>query len=95
MTPEKEKLYGDILIDAILSLKDKKEARDFFSDLCTVTEINAMSQRFVVAKMLHENKTYQDISGETGASTATISRVSRALNFGKNGYLNAIKRLSD
>ena len=69
----------DFLFDAILSLKDKEECYRFFEDLCTSTELKAMSQRLVVAKMLTEKKVYTEIVKETGASTATISRVKRAL----------------
>lgn len=69
----------DFLFDAILSLDNKEECYRFFEDLCTSTELKAMSQRLVVAKMLTEKKVYTEIVKETGASTATISRVKRAL----------------
>ena len=69
----------DFLFDAILSLKDKEECYRFFEDLCTSVELKAMYQRLVVAKMLTEKKVYTEIVKETGASTATISRVKRAL----------------
>ena len=69
----------DFLFDAILSLDNKEECYRFFEDLCTSAELKAMSQRLVVAKMLTEKHVYSDIVAETGASTATISRVKRAL----------------
>jgi TrpR-related protein YerC/YecD len=76
----------DHLFDAILSLKDKEECYTFFEDVCTVNELLSLSQRFEVARMLREQKTYLDIAEQTGASTATISRVNRSLNYGKDGY---------
>lgn len=74
------------LFDAILSLNDKEECFAFFEDLCTVNEMLSISQRYEVAKMLREKQTYRDISETTGASTATISRVNRSLNYGSDGY---------
>lgn len=76
----------DDLFDAILCLKDRKECYAFFEDVCTVNELLSLSQRFEVAKMLREQKTYLDIAQKTGASTATISRVNRSLNYGNDGY---------
>lgn len=76
----------DELFGAILSLKDLNECYRFFEDLCTVGEIKAIAQRLEVAKLLSDNITYNEISQTTGASTATISRVNRALNYGANGY---------
>ena len=76
----------DHLFDAILSLKDKEECYTFFEDVCTVNELLSLSKRFEVARMLREQKTYLDIAEQTGASTATISRVNRSLNYGKDGY---------
>ena len=67
----------DLLFDAILSLKDKAECYTFFEDICTINELMSLSQRFEVAKMLREQKTYLEIAEKTGASTATISRVNR------------------
>lgn len=72
----------DLLFDAILSLKDKAECYTFFEDICTINELMSLSQRFEVAKMLREQKTYLEIAEKTGASTATISRVNRSLNYG-------------
>lgn len=74
------------LFDAILSLKDKEECYTFFEDICTINELLSLSQRFEVAKMLREKKTYLEIAEKTGASTATISRVNRSLNYGNDGY---------
>lgn len=83
----------DRLFDAILTLKDKEDCYRFFSDLCTVKELLAMAQRFEVAIMLRDKTTYLDIAASTGASTATISRVNRALSYGEDGYQMAFERL--
>ena len=83
----------DQLFDAILSLQNKKECYDFFEDLCTVNELLSLSQRFEVASMLVEHKTYLEIAEKPGASTATISRVNRALNYGSDGYDLALGRI--
>ena len=90
------KLQGesvDFLFEAILSLQNIDECYLFFEDLCTVPELKAMSQRLAVAKMLDEKKVYSEIVAETGASTATISRVNRSLNYGNDGYDMVFKRL--
>ncbi len=76
----------DHLFEAILSLKNLDECYAFFEDVCTVNEILSLSQRYEVARMLREKKTYLDIAESTGASTATISRVNRSLNYGNDGY---------
>lgn len=76
----------DSLFDAILTLQNRQECYDFFLDVCTMNEINSLSQRYEVAGMLRDKKTYLDISEKTGASTATISRVNRSLNYGNDGY---------
>ena len=83
----------DFLFKAILELKNMDECYDFFEDLCTVTELKALSQRIVVAKMLRDNKVYSDIVEQTGASTATISRVNRSLRYGCDGYENLFLRI--
>ena len=83
----------DHLFEAILELKDKEECYRFFEDVCTINELLSLSQRFEVAKMLTQNKTYLEIAEETGASTATISRVNRSLNYGSDGYLLVFNRL--
>jgi TrpR-related protein YerC/YecD len=85
----------DMLLDGVLSLKDREEAYLFFEDLCTVGELEALQQRFEVARMLRQEKTYQEIAEVTGASTATISRVNRALNYGNDGYDMIFNRLED
>ena len=76
----------DLLFRAILSLETQEECYNFFEDLCTVNELLSLSQRFEVASMLKDGKTYLDIAEKTGASTATISRVNRSLNYGNDGY---------
>ena len=83
----------DFLFDAVLSLKDREECYTFFEDVCTINEILSLSQRFEVAKMLREQKTYLEIAEKTGASTATISRVNRSLNYGNDGYEMVFQRL--
>ena len=83
----------DHLFDAILSLQNKEECYTFFEDVCTVNELLSLSQRFEVAKMLREHKTYLEIADKTGASTATISRVNRSLNYGNDGYDMVFERI--
>jgi TrpR-related protein YerC/YecD len=83
----------DRLFEAILALQNTDECYRFFEDLCTVAEIKSMAQRFEVAKMLELNCTYGEIVSRTGASTATISRVKRALNYGADGYKLVIGRI--
>jgi len=83
----------DYLFDAVLTLKSREECYSFFEDVCTINELFTISQRLMVAKMLTEGKTYIDISESTGASTATISRVNRSLEYGNDGYNIAMKRI--
>jgi TrpR-related protein YerC/YecD len=85
----------DQLFDAILCLKNREECYQFFEDVCTVNELMSLSQRFEVAKMLREQKTYLDIAEKTGASTATISRVNRSLNYGNDGYDMVFARMEE
>lgn len=85
----------DFLFKAVLSLNTIEECYDFFEDLCTVPEIKAMSQRILVAHMLSTKRVYSDIVAQTGASTATISRVNRSLNYGCDGYELVFKRIDD
>lgn len=85
----------DYLFEAILSLKDKEECYTFFEDICTVNELLSLSQRFEVAYMLRAKKTYLEIAEKTGASTATISRVNRSLNYGNDGYDMVFDRISE
>ena len=82
-----------IFFEAILCLKDKEECYTFFEDVCTINELLSLSQRFEVAKMLTDKRTYLDISEKTGASTATISRVNRSLNYGNDGYEMVFARM--
>jgi len=89
---EKTYLENKELFDAILSLQTAEECEAFFEDLCTIKEIQDLSQRFQVAKMLSEKKNYQDISKTTGASTATISRVNKCLMYGTGGYRLAFSK---
>lgn len=81
------------LFEAILALETMEDCYLFFDDLCTVNEMKSMAQRLEVARMLREKQTYSQIEEETGASTATISRVKRCLNYGNGGYLAALERL--
>ncbi len=81
------------LFSAILKLESMEECLHFFDDLCTIKELCDLSQRFCVAEMLSEGKNYQEISRETGASTATISRVNRCLSYGDGGYRTVLERL--
>ncbi len=76
----------DRLFEAILSLEDSEECYSFFEDICTVNELLSMAQRLEVARMLRNHNTYLEIAEKTGASTATISRVNRSLNYGSDGY---------
>ena len=84
----------ELLVDCFLALKDREEAQDFFEDLCTIKELQDISQRLEVAQLLMEKKKYQEIASVTGASTATISRVNRALMYGNNSYETIIRRIS-
>ncbi|MDL2237193.1 YerC/YecD family TrpR-related protein [Christensenellaceae bacterium OttesenSCG-928-K19] len=83
----------DALFEGIMTLKTEQECYQFFEDLCTVNELNAIAQRFKVANMLNGKKTTHAIAEETGASTATISRVNRCLHYGMGGYGIVIERL--
>ena len=90
---KKEK--SDRLYQAILTLKNEEEVYNFFQDLCTVTELRAMEQRFEVAVLLRQGMIYNDILERTGASSATISRVNRSLAFGHGGYQVYFDRLAE
>lgn len=85
----------DDLFQAILNLQNAEECSNFFEDLCTISELRAMAQRFQVARMLDEGRIYSDIANETGASTATISRVNKCLTYGSDGYRIALDRLKE
>jgi TrpR-related protein YerC/YecD len=84
----------DQLFKAVLALENIDECYQFFEDICTVAELKSMAQRLEVAKMLQENRTYGEITSQTGASTATISRVKRCLNYGADGYKLVLHRLA-
>ena len=83
----------DHLFQAILTLRNEEECYTFFEDVCTVNELLSLSQRYEVAKMLREKKTYLEIAERTGACTATISRVNRSLNYGNDGYDLVFERI--
>lgn len=84
----------DRLFRAILQLQNVDECYAFFEDICTIKEVNDMAQRLDTAILLEQGESYQAIAGQVGISTATISRVSRCLNYGSGGYKTAIERLS-
>lgn len=84
----------DLFFDGVLCLENKEECYQFFEDICTIKELTAIAQRFEVAKMLREEKTYIDIAKKTGASTATISRVNRSLNYGNESYDMLFERMN-
>ncbi len=83
----------DSFFEAVLLLENKEECYKFFEDICTIKEIKSISQRLEVAKLLKAKKTYNEIEAETGASTATISRINRSLNYGVGGYDIVLKKL--
>ena len=84
----------DRLFEAVLVLESIDDCYQFFEDICTVAELKSLTQRLEVAKMLQEDRTYGDIAALTGASTATISRVKKALNYGADGYKLVLERLA-
>ena len=84
--------HMDELFEGVLSLTSVEECYNFFEDLCTITELRAMAQRFQVAKMLDDGQIYSDIVKETGASTATTSRVNKCLIYGTDGYRMVLDR---
>ena len=90
---KKEK--SDKLYQAILQLKDPQECYDFFQDLCTVSELRSMEQRFEVASLLNDGMIYSDILEQTGASSATISRVNRSLSYGTGAYERVFARMKE
>lgn len=85
----------DMLFEGILKLETVEECYNFFEDLCTIHEINSMAQRLEVANLLFEGDTYTAIGDKTGASTATISRINRCLNYGDGGYNTVLERLKE
>ena len=90
-----KKSRNEEMYRAILTLKTVDEAMKFFDDLCTVSELQAMEQRFQVASLLNEGLIYNDILDKTGASSATISRVNRSLQYGSDGYSVVFERLRE
>lgn len=95
MSKASDKVNSQELYRAILSLKDEDECRRFFKDLCTIAELRAMEQRYDVAVLLEQGMVYSDILEHTGASSATISRVNRALNYGEDGYKAVFQHLKE
>ncbi len=85
----------DELFDGILTLKDREDCYRFFEDICTINEIHAITQRFQVAKLLTQKKTYSEIEKETKASTATISRINKCIVYGADGYKRVLERLAE
>lgn len=92
-TPNWKDENTNLLVKSLLSLTDEEDAYRFLEDLCTISEIKAMAQRIQVAQMLTEDTTYNIIASSTGASTATISRVKRCLNYGADGYKRVLSYL--
>ena len=85
----------ELLVQALLALKTPEECYALLEDLCTIHEVQALSQRLEVARLLRRHITYQEIAAETGASTATISRVNRCLTYGAGGYTTVMDRMAD
>lgn len=85
---------ADLLMEAILQLQSTEDAYRFFEDICTIAEVRSMAQRLEVAKLLRDRVTYQEIARQTGASSATISRVNRALLYGADGYSRVLDAIS-
>ncbi len=90
-----ESKNAKLLYKAVLTLETEEDCKAFFEDVCTIKEVQSISQRFAVAKMLIDGKVYNDIAAKTGASTATISRVSRALFYGNNAYTKAFGKMAE
>ena len=90
-----DKPASDTLYRAIILLQTEEECRNFLQDLCTVSELKAMEQRYEVAKLLDEGMVYNEILEKTGASSATISRVNRCLNYGADGYRVILDRMGE
>lgn len=92
---KKEQIRSDLLYESILKLQNVNECKNFFQDLCTVSELRAMEQRLEVAILLSDGMIYNDILERTGASSATISRVNRALQYGADGYRTVLPRIRE
>lgn len=93
-TPKIQTAQTDLLMQALLELHDTEDAYRFFEDICTIQELKSIAQRLEVACLLREKVTYQEIARKTGASTATISRVNRALLYGAQGYTRVLDGLA-
>ncbi len=93
MNKHRKKPRNEAMYEAILTLQTVEECKKFFDDLCTVTELMALEQRYQVASCLHNGMIYNDILAETGASSATISRVNRSLQYGQGGYAIVFDRM--
>ena len=93
--PKVRNSQTDLLMKAVLVLKSEEDAYRFFEDLCTIPEIKSISQRLEVAFLLDQQETYQKIADDTGASSATISRVNRALTYGSDGYRRVLIALGE
>ena len=93
--PKVKNRQTDMLMNAIIRLHDLEDAYRFFEDLCTIPEIRSISQRLEVAWLLTKKETYQRIADETGASSATISRVNRALIYGADGYRRVLEAMGE
>ncbi len=85
----------DLLMKAVLQLQSEEDAYRFFEDICTIAEVKSMAQRIEVARLLRQGVTYQEIARETGASSATISRVNRALLYGADGYVRVLDAMEE
>ena len=95
MSKASDKVNSQELYRAILSLESEDECRRFFKDLCTIAELRAMEQRYDVAVLLDQGLVYSDILERTGASSATISRVNKALNYGEEGYKDVLRHIRE
>ena len=95
MNKQTKKPRNEEMYKAILTLKSIDECINFFEDLCTITELQAMEQRYQVASLLNQGCIYNEIHEKTGASSATISRVNRSLQYGQEGYATVFKRLAE
>ena len=93
VNPKLRDPMADHLFRGVLQLRTVEECYRFFEDLCTIGEVKALAQRFAVARMLDQGKTYEEIAAKTGASSATISRVRRFLTYGADGYALVLERL--
>ena len=92
--PKVQSEQTDLLMHAVLQLQSPEDAYRFFEDICTIAEVKSMAQRIEVARLLREGVTYQEIARQTGASSATISRVNRALLYGADGYRRVLDALA-